>query len=521
MISDLGRYGGELAIGIGGVSRIRRRLQLSLAVSGWLGVVVSFMALVVLVGGWLLEIPAVVSIRDHYAGMAASTAAGFLIAGAAVVHRAFVLRVAESDTAVAIGALLALTGVLNIAMLLAGHELGIDSFFRDAGSSTSGPHMSPATSVCLFFAGVCIAIQDRGPNSLFANLYSVAASAGLTLSAIALVGYMFDVGQLYRIGMFSAMAVHTALGYCILFAAIHLQRPTWGWMRTVVAAGPGSQALRAMLPGVLAAPIFFSWLALSSSVEPSRMNNAALALLALGSVAFLLLLLFRSTARLNREMRAQRITAIRLNKALEERDLLLSEVYHRVKNNLQFVDAMLAIEGSKLSDPEATGVIETVRGRLHSLARVHARILGSQDLATVDLRDLLNDICRDLADGAGLSDRGIRMETDIEAVSLDWERAIPVGLLVNEIVTNAIKHAFPDNRKGLISVSASRSETGISIGIRDDGVGAEAGGTATSSDPAEASSGAMIVATFAQQLGALIETTTGGGTEVAIAVPLP
>lgn len=516
MLSDISLQGGDLLFGSQSVSTIRRRLSISVAVSGWLGFAVAVFALIVIaiVFGWEFGIPAVVRLEATYAGMALSTAVCFLIGGFAVFYRAFFLGSGSSPVCLAAGAAVAGIAGVNLAALIAGQEAGIELYLMQvAGLPPTGAYMPSTTSVCFILVGLCIAIQQHGAGQVPATIYSWTATAGIVIALVALVGYLYDVERLYQIDIYAVMAGYTALGFAMLFAALHLVRPTWGWMRVLIASGPGSEALRMLLPGVLAAPIFFTWLSLTSVEGGAARSNTFLAVVALGCAAFLVFLLFRSTLRLNRQMQVHRATSLRLNQALTERDLLLSEVYHRVKNNLQFMDAMLAIEGSKLADADAVNVLQTVRSRLYSLSRVHSRLLGSHDLATVDLAGLLTDICEDLAAGAGIADSGIRLEPRIAHVTVDWERAIPIALLANELVTNAIKHAFPDGRGGTIAVEVEAGRHRLRMCVRDDGVGE--GGVSEALE----SAGALIIGTLVHQLDATMKTTTSDGTAVTIDIP--
>ncbi|MCB9949325.1 MAG: response regulator [Rhodospirillaceae bacterium] len=170
----------------------------------------------------------------------------------------------------------------------------------------------------------------------------------------------------------------------------------------------------------------------------------------------------RELASLNRE----------LSDTVRQRDLLLGEVYHRVKNNLQFVDAMLAVEAHDVDDPVLTDAFQRVRRRMISIGLVHQRILESPDLATLGLDGFVEDLCRHLAEGFDMAGRGIALKTDVAPIAIDLDRAVPLGLVINELVSNAIKHAFPDGRTGTVTVRLAQTASDtVTLEVADDGVG--------------------------------------------------
>ncbi|MCB9947154.1 MAG: response regulator [Rhodospirillaceae bacterium] len=161
-----------------------------------------------------------------------------------------------------------------------------------------------------------------------------------------------------------------------------------------------------------------------------------------------------------------------LRDTVRQRDLLLGEVNHRVKNNLQLIDAMLAIEAEGVKDAALTERFLHVRRRIASIGLVHQRILESPDLATFDASGFVGDICRYLAEGFDMAGRGITLVTDISPLSIDIDRAIPLGLILNELVSNALKHAFPAGRPGTVAVRmAPDGPEAVVLEVIDDGIG--------------------------------------------------
>ncbi|HEY2661082.1 MAG TPA: PAS domain S-box protein [Caulobacteraceae bacterium] len=159
--------------------------------------------------------------------------------------------------------------------------------------------------------------------------------------------------------------------------------------------------------------------------------------------------------------------------ALGQRDLLLREVYHRVKNNLQIVDGLLLMQARKLDDAQAKAAISGLRGRIYALGLVHHQLMGSSNLRTFDVSPFLHELTANLLDANGSDDIKISVRSAPLDIGLDF--AIPLGLLVTELVTNSLKHAFPGGM-GSVDISLDRRDDGtIDLVVSDDGQGYDTG----------------------------------------------
>lgn len=198
--------------------------------------------------------------------------------------------------------------------------------------------------------------------------------------------------------------------------------------------------------------------------------------------------------------------------ALTQRDLLLREVYHRVKNNLQMVDSILVMQAGALSDPAAKSALASLRGRIYALGLVHHQLMGSANLQTFDVAPFLRELASNIRDGGATSRISLNVRADPLDVGLDF--AIPLGLLVTELVTNSLKHAFPGG-EGHVDVLLSRERDGtLILVVSDDGTGYDCG-----LRPLGASAsglGSKIIMALVNQLKATMNVQSDRGTRAEI-----
>jgi two-component sensor histidine kinase len=191
--------------------------------------------------------------------------------------------------------------------------------------------------------------------------------------------------------------------------------------------------------------------------------------------------------------------------ALEQRDLLLREVYHRVKNNLQTVDSLLVMQAQRTSDPEARRGLTSLRGRVYALGLVHQQLMSSENLKTFDIAPFLAELSTNILQSG--EHGGVTLSVDACPLDVGLDFAIPVGLLVTELVTNSLKHAFPGG-VGHIAVSLVEEEEGqVLLTIADNGRGQGQPG---------AGLGAGIVRGLVAQLEGTLRVIDDGGSKTEI-----
>lgn len=161
----------------------------------------------------------------------------------------------------------------------------------------------------------------------------------------------------------------------------------------------------------------------------------------------------------------------RLLDSLREKELLLMEVHHRVKNNLQVVSSLLNLQAQDLHDPQMIRVFEECQGRVRSLALIHEQLYRSQDLSRIDFAAYVQELVEHLAQGMGGGAARVSFRFDLQPFPLPLDLAIPCGMIVNELVSNSLKHAFPAGRSGNVRIVFRGDVAGYDLMVADDGVG--------------------------------------------------
>jgi two-component sensor histidine kinase/ABC-type amino acid transport substrate-binding protein len=206
-----------------------------------------------------------------------------------------------------------------------------------------------------------------------------------------------------------------------------------------------------------------------------------------------------------------------LVRSLEEKELLLREVHHRVKNNLQVICSLINLQMNAGSRSAANkSLLIDIESRVRAMSLVHEILYRSDSFSSVDFATYIDSLCDHLLEAYSADRDAVRLRTSIAELSLPLEKAIPCGLIVNELVVNSLKHAFPDGRRGSIEVSLARTCDGqASLVVRDDGTGLPA-----AEDASGPTIGMNLVRTLAAQLGGEFEASGGKGTTARVTFPV-
>ncbi|MBN2102615.1 PAS domain S-box protein [bacterium] len=163
-------------------------------------------------------------------------------------------------------------------------------------------------------------------------------------------------------------------------------------------------------------------------------------------------------------------TEKRVEKELKEKVLLLKEVHHRVKNNLQIICSLLNLQSYKVQDPEAKIAFQYSKSRIYSMALVHEQLYKSDDFSNIQIKPYIEQLVQEVGRAYRISS-SIRISHDIEEITLGIDKAIPCGLILNELITNAVKHAFPEKTRGKINIIFKKKQDTFEITIGDNGIG--------------------------------------------------
>ncbi len=216
-----------------------------------------------------------------------------------------------------------------------------------------------------------------------------------------------------------------------------------------------------------------------------------------------------------RDITEQREAEEGLRAALAERETLLKEVYHRVKNNLQVVQSLLSLQHRALADPQARRALQDSSRRVRAMALVHEKLYQAGNLGLVPLRQYTADLLRQIDEATGASRLGVQLQAEVADFTCKPDSAIPYGLILTELVTNAMEHAFVGRTSGLLQVRlALQGETHV-LSVVDDGAGLPAGFDIS----ATASMGLQLASSLAQQLGGRLEAASAQGARFSTALP--
>jgi two-component sensor histidine kinase len=205
----------------------------------------------------------------------------------------------------------------------------------------------------------------------------------------------------------------------------------------------------------------------------------------------------------------------RLREDLAEHRVLLQETHHRVKNNLQWVNSVLFLQAAQLKDRSVAAILEATQGRVRSMALIHDALYRSESLASLSFREYLEQLCQNLWDAFEPRSRDLELQLSCPELQMGIDRTATCGLLVNELVTNAFKHAYPDQRKGTIAIRVDHDGGLFSLSVRDDGQGPPEGTLPENSG----TMGLQLVRLLTAKLRGKVSVIQGSGWGVRVEFP--
>ncbi|HHY00903.1 MAG TPA: sensor histidine kinase, partial [Methanothermobacter sp.] len=204
----------------------------------------------------------------------------------------------------------------------------------------------------------------------------------------------------------------------------------------------------------------------------------------------------------------------RLKRSLDEKEAMVQEVHHRVKNNMQVVSSLLGLQSMYLDDNEVQNALQESQNRVQSMAMVHEKLYQSKNLSSIDMADYMHQIAHYLLDSYHLKSNQIKIIIKAEKVEMDIKTASPLGLIINELITNSLKYAFPDG-KGELTLKISLINDCYHLTVSDDGVGLPDDFQLDSAETL----GLQLVNRLVQQIRGSIEWDGSKGTAFIIKFP--
>lgn len=249
-------------------------------------------------------------------------------------------------------------------------------------------------------------------------------------------------------------------------------------------------------------------LSLEDQLNEAQISRQRLGLWSMGAAVLLLGALLFSYLNQNKKITHQNGIITKANK---EKEVLLKEIHHRVKNNLQVISSLLGLQSLSIKDEAAKNAIQEGRSRVHSMSLIHQNLYNKDNLSGIVMAPYIKKLCNDLVNTYQVGDVNITVYEDVQSdLMLDVETVVPLGLIINELVTNSMKYAFDNRDNGLISVTLKEDGKQLSLSVSDNGSGFD------ESQPTSGSGsfGYSLIRAFRDKLEADMHIDTSSGTAV-------
>jgi PAS domain S-box-containing protein len=224
-------------------------------------------------------------------------------------------------------------------------------------------------------------------------------------------------------------------------------------------------------------------------------------------------------SNVNEELRKEIKERVRIqkqiNNSLQEKVILLREIHHRVKNNLQVISSLLNLQSSYIQDKKSLEIFRESQNRVRSMALIHEKLYRSKSLNKIEFNEYINLLARDLFSSYSVESRRVNLIVDLKGTFMEIDSGILCGLILNELISNSLKYAFPDGRKGEIYISINKEDNNYNLIVRDNGVGFPDGLDFRKTD----SLGLQLVTSLTEQLNGHVELNRNGCTEFRIMFP--
>ncbi len=203
-----------------------------------------------------------------------------------------------------------------------------------------------------------------------------------------------------------------------------------------------------------------------------------------------------------------------IEKSLEEKEILLKEIHHRVKNNLQIVSSLLSLQSNYISDEKALDAVRESKNRVQSMAIIHQNLYQDESLVNIDVKEYVEKLVEYLFHSYNIHNSNIQLEMDIQPLRLDVDTLVPLGLVLNELINNCLKYAFPEPHKGKIKVILKHENTSLKLSVYDNGIGMQGDASHFNQN----SFGHKMINAFMKKLKGDIKIYNEDGTKVDIEI---
>ncbi|MCX7550499.1 tetratricopeptide repeat protein [Xanthomarina sp. F2636L] len=226
-------------------------------------------------------------------------------------------------------------------------------------------------------------------------------------------------------------------------------------------------------------------------------------------LTFSLIGMFSSMKTIRKKRKKLQVLNLELESKNKQNELLLKEIHHRVKNNLELVKSLISLQSAQLEDSATKDAMIASQNRVQSMGIIHQKLYQGQNLGSIEMRDYFNNLSEGVLDTFDREDQ-VKIECAMDQLELDVDTAVPIGLIVNELLTNALKYAFPENQKGNIQISLLKDKPDIlTLKVIDNGVGKIEGAS-----PNGTGFGSQLIKLLTQQLNGKMEENNTNGTSV-------
>lgn len=480
----------------------------------------------VVLAAWALDIEPAKSIVPGYATMKANTAICFLLCSISLLLTGAQkpeLSFAKGMAAIGSAAVALSLSLATTVEYLLGSNSGLDEWLFAASpildESPYPGRMSVATASSFVLLSIALVLLGSRHKKLHVASQYVASSV-VWIGFVALVGYSYGAPapfggeQLPLVSLaFNSMAIHTSLGFVALGIGAIVIKPDRGLMATVASPLLGGLMARRVLPMAVLVTAGAFVLGMSDRGE-AYSSGFLLTLVVVGLLYLITCVIWLNAQSLNQLDEEHCDAREQLRAALLEKTVLLDEMHHRVMSSIEVISNLLDMQLLHAQTPEAREVLDECRSRLRSMSLVHEQLYRSSDGMHLDFESYLKILVDRLIQSRGRSAGDVRSRVEVANVQLPVEKAIPCALIVNELLSNSLKHAFSKDGSGEIRISLEQTSDGMArLSVSDTGVGFP-----RHVDPDNTPTvGLKLVRTLARQIGGEAQFLSNGGATVHVA----